>query len=111
MGFRFYRRVRIAPSLSVNFSRSGPSLSVGVRGAHVTVGRTSVTRTIGLPGTGMFFTSRTGFHTGYHSAGSFTSRRRKNNAPQIGTSSAAIVVAALIALAAFLGWWLAQSAT
>jgi hypothetical protein len=33
MAFRFYRRLKIAPGLSVNLSRSGPSLSVGVRGA------------------------------------------------------------------------------
>lgn len=50
--------------MSVNFSRSGPSLSVGVRGAHVTVGRRGVTRTVGLPGTGIYYTSRTGLHTG-----------------------------------------------
>ncbi len=29
MGFRFWRRVRIAPGESVNFSKSGASLSVG----------------------------------------------------------------------------------
>jgi hypothetical protein len=51
----------------VNLSRSGPSLSVGVRGAYVTVGRRGVTRTVG-PGTGIFYTSRSGAHTGYHSA-------------------------------------------
>jgi hypothetical protein len=67
VGFRFYRRVRLFPGLSVNFSRSGPSLSVGVRGAHVTVGRRGVTKTVGLPGTGLFYTSRQGYHTGYHS--------------------------------------------
>ena len=36
--FRFYRRVSIFPGLSVNLSKSGPSLTVGMRGAHVTVG-------------------------------------------------------------------------
>jgi len=68
VGLRFYRRVHLCPGLSVNLSRSGPSLSVGIRGAHVTVGRTGVTKTVGLPGTGIFYTSRTGLHTGYHSA-------------------------------------------
>jgi hypothetical protein len=68
LGLRFYRRVHLAPGLSVNLSRSGPSLSFGVRGAHVTVGRRGVTRTIGLPGTGVFYTSRAGLHSGYHSA-------------------------------------------
>jgi hypothetical protein len=53
MGLRFYRRVRILPGVRVNISRSGPSLTVGVRGAHVTVGKRGVTRTIGLPGTGV----------------------------------------------------------
>jgi len=66
--FRFYRRVRILPGLTVNVSKSGPSLSVGIRGAHVTVGRRGVTRTVGLPGSGIFYTSRTGYHTGVHSA-------------------------------------------
>jgi Protein of unknown function (DUF4236)/Bacterial Ig-like domain len=40
--------------VSANLSKSGPSLSVGVRGAHVTVGRTGVRRTVGLPGSGSF---------------------------------------------------------
>jgi len=44
--FRFYRRVHIFPGLSVNLSKSGPSLSVGVRGAHVAVGRRGVTRMV-----------------------------------------------------------------
>ena len=68
MGFRFYRRVRICPGVSVNLSGGGPSLSLGVRGAHVTLGRRGITRTVGLPGTGLFYTSRSGYHTGYHSA-------------------------------------------
>lgn len=68
MGFRFYRRVRLCPGVSINVSRGGPSLSLGVRGAHVTFGRRGVTRTVGIPGTGLFYTSRGGYHTGYHSA-------------------------------------------
>jgi hypothetical protein len=57
--FRFYHRVRVFPGLSVNLSRSGPSLSVGVRGAHVTVGRRGVTT--GIPTVlGRAFTIRRG---------------------------------------------------
>ncbi len=66
--FRFYRRLRVFPGLSVNLSKSGPSLSVGVRGAHVTVGKRGFTRTVGLPDSGVFWTSRTGYHTGVHTA-------------------------------------------
>jgi len=68
MGFRFYRRVHVLPGLSLNLSKSGPSLSVGVRGAHLTFGRRGMTRTVGIPGTGIYYTSRSGYHTGYHSA-------------------------------------------
>lgn len=41
---------------------------MGVRGAHVTLGARGVTRTVGIPGTGMYYTSRTGHHSGFHSA-------------------------------------------
>jgi hypothetical protein len=68
MGLRFYRRVHLFPGVSMNVSRSGPSLTFGIRGAHVTVGSTGVRKTVGLPGTGIFYTSRHGYHTGYHSA-------------------------------------------
>jgi hypothetical protein len=52
----------------MNLSKSGPSFSVGVRGAHVTMGRRGVRKTVGIPGTGIFYTSRSGHHTGVHSA-------------------------------------------
>jgi len=52
----------------VNISRSGPSLTFGVRGAHVTVGGRGVRRTVGIPGTGAFYTDTTGRHTDAHSS-------------------------------------------
>jgi hypothetical protein len=72
VGLRFFRRVGLMPGVRMNLSRSGPSLSFGVRGAHVTVGSKGVRRTVGVPGTGLFYTSTTGHHTGVHSARQFT---------------------------------------
>jgi hypothetical protein len=66
--FHFYRRVKIFPGLRLNISRAGPSLTAGVLGAHITVGRRGVTRTVGIPGTGIYYTSRSGHHTGIHTA-------------------------------------------
>ena len=66
--FRFYRRVNIFPGLSLNLSKSGPSVTVGMRGAHLTLGHSGITRTVGIPGTGLYYTSRTGHHSGLHSA-------------------------------------------
>ncbi len=56
MPSRFFRRVKIAPGVRVNFSKSLPSMSVGVRGAHVTVGHKRRRATVGIPGTGLFYT-------------------------------------------------------
>jgi Protein of unknown function (DUF4236) len=56
MPSRFFRRVRIAPGVRVNFSKSLPSVSLGVRGAHVTVGHHRRRATVGIPGTGLFYT-------------------------------------------------------
>ena len=66
--FRFYRRMSIFPGLSVNVSKSGPSLTVGMRGAHVTFGSQGIRRTVGIPGTGIYYTSHGGYHSGAHSA-------------------------------------------
>lgn len=65
---RFFRRVKILPGMTMNLSKSGPSFSAGVRGAHVTIGKRGVRTTAGIPGTGIFYTSRHGHHTGVHSA-------------------------------------------
>ena len=57
MGFRFWRRVRIAPGVTLNLSKSGGSLSLGPRGAKFTVGPHGRRSTVGLPGTGLFYTA------------------------------------------------------
>ncbi|MFL5643120.1 MAG: DUF4236 domain-containing protein, partial [Chloroflexota bacterium] len=37
--FRLFRRIRIAPGVTINVSKSGLSTSLGPRGAKVTLGR------------------------------------------------------------------------
>jgi len=57
MGYmRFWRRVKIAPGLTLNLSKSGGSLSFGPRGAKYTVGPRGRRATVGIPGTGLFYT-------------------------------------------------------
>ncbi len=58
MGFRFWRRIRIAPGVTLNLSKSGGSLSFGPRGAKFTVGPKGKRVTVGLPGTGLFYTTK-----------------------------------------------------
>lgn len=56
MGFRFQRRTQIIPGVRVNLSKSGASMSVGGRGAWITMGHGRTRVTGGLPGTGLFWT-------------------------------------------------------
>ena len=62
MGFRFQRRVKILPGVSLNFSKSGVSTTVGPRGAKVTIGHGKVRETVGVPGTGISYTTTTPTH-------------------------------------------------
>ena len=100
MGYvRLFRRVRLAPGVSLNLSGSGPSLSFGVRGAHLTVGRSGVRKTVGLPGTGLFYTSREGWHSGVHSSPAVHGNQ--------GTDAGATVLAFLVVFIVALLLWAA----
>lgn len=69
MSFRFFRRVKIAPGLTVNFSKGGASLSAGVRGARITMGKTGLRKTVGLPGSGLYYTEHKSWSKGEKSNG------------------------------------------
>ncbi|MHB2006831.1 MAG: DUF4236 domain-containing protein [Acidobacteriaceae bacterium] len=72
MGYlRIFRRVHVAPGVTINIAKTGPSLSCGVRGAHFTASRTGIRKTAGLPGSGCYYTSKQGWHSGVHTAPHF----------------------------------------
>jgi len=56
LAFRFWRRVRLAPGVTLNLSKSTASLSFGPRGAKYTISPRGNRATAGLPGTGLFYT-------------------------------------------------------
>jgi hypothetical protein len=62
MGWRFHKRIRILPGVHINLSKSGVSTSIGDRGAELTFGNKGITKTIGIPGTGLYYTIKTGMH-------------------------------------------------
>ncbi len=75
MSFRFFRRKKLFPGVSLNLSTSGASLSFGPRGAKVTVGPRGVRKTVGVPGTGAYWTEHSGYRT-----------RRNNGRPRKATT-------------------------
>ncbi|WP_017429916.1 DUF4236 domain-containing protein [Vreelandella jeotgali] len=64
MGFRFQRRMTLAPGLCLNVSKSGAGISVGPRGASVSLGPNGAYGHAGIPGTGL------GYRTKLNKAGS-----------------------------------------
>ena len=57
MAFRFCKRVKLFPSVSVNLSKAGVTPSVGVPGETVNIGSGKTRTTVGLPGWGLSYTS------------------------------------------------------
>ncbi|MFS8151264.1 DUF4236 domain-containing protein [Vreelandella titanicae] len=55
MALRFNRRIRIAPGISLNLSKSGIGASIGPRGAKINVSSRGVYSNVGLPGTGLAY--------------------------------------------------------
>ena len=58
MGWRFQKRKKILPGVTVNLSKRGAGLSLGRRGARVNVGRRGVGATLTLLGTGLSYAWR-----------------------------------------------------
>lgn len=60
MGFNFRKSFKIAPGIRLNVGKKGiSSLSVGGKGARVSVGKKGVRTTVGIPGSGLSYSSHT----------------------------------------------------
>jgi hypothetical protein len=60
MGWRFRRGVRVLPGVRLNISKRGlSSVSIGRRGLTLNVSRRGMRETVGLPGTGLSYTTPT----------------------------------------------------
>ena len=55
MAWRFQRRRRIFPGVTLNLSKRGAGLSVGPRGAKVSAGPRGMSATLTLLGTGLSY--------------------------------------------------------
>lgn len=79
MGTRFRRSIRIAPGVKLNVTKTGLGMTVGTRGAHYSVHSSGMrTRTMGLPGTGLYYQSRK--NSGSKSKGATPSEKRVSQA-------------------------------
>ena len=60
MGWRFQRRKKLLPGVTLNVGKRGGSVSFGPRGAKLNVGRRGLTGTLSLLGTGLSYVWRSG---------------------------------------------------
>lgn len=70
MGIRFRKRVKVLPGVTLNFSKSGISTTIGTKGASVNIGKNGVYGNAGIPGTGIYMREKI--------AGSKKSRAKKS---------------------------------
>ena len=59
MGFCFRRTFKIAPGVKLNLSKSGVSTSIGGRGLTVNLKDSQTKTTVGVPGTGLSYSTTT----------------------------------------------------
>lgn len=55
--FRFHRSIKILPGIKINLNKKSTSLTIGRRGMHTTINKNGVRNTVGIPGSGMSYTS------------------------------------------------------
>lgn len=79
MGLRFRKSVKLGKYFRLNFSKSGMSLSGGVKGARVTIGKNGVRQTVGLPGTGLSYSN----YTSFKNKKKATANMKRSAAPRI----------------------------
>lgn len=92
MGFRFRRSKKIAPGLRVNISKSGPSITMGGKHLHTTIGHGRVTNSVRTPVKGLYYSSTK------------STRRRTARAKKRGESSSSAGIFGIFgALFAFIG--------
>ena len=69
MGKRFRKSVKICKGVKVNFTKSGASLSLVGRGHSFNIGSKGARTTVGIPGTGLSYSTKLGAKSSSHKSG------------------------------------------
>jgi len=83
MGFRFRRSKKILPGVRLNLNKNSASLSFGPRGLKRTISTTGrSTTTVGIPGTGIHYSERSGGSSGSERAPLFVPTADRPTSPK-----------------------------
>lgn len=71
MGFRFRKSIKIAPGVKVNLNKKSAGITFGGKGFHYTVDtKGKTTKSVGIPGTGLYYSATSGGSKGSSGGGS-----------------------------------------
>ena len=64
MGFKFRKSIKIAPGIKLNFNKKSTGVTFGGKGVKYTINsKGKRTKSLGIPGTGLYYTTTTGGNT------------------------------------------------
>lgn len=98
MGISFRKRVKIAPGINLNFSKSGVSASVGPKGAKITVGKKGTYLNTSIPGTGIYSRQKI---SGSHHTNNLSNQSNKSATPSMPIGLAIFLWIIVIAIFVF----------
>lgn len=78
MAWKFRKRIKIAPGITINVSRSGVSTTIGSKGASVNIGKNGTYLNTGIPGTGIYDRQKIDGGTSRQSSAVSTQRRSED---------------------------------
>ena len=97
MALSFRKRVKIAPGIYVNLSKSGVSTSIGPRGAKVSFGQNGTYINTGIPGTGLYSRRKIGGNTKVPNNQRITSYPSINIGKAVGAGAISFIIWSVVA--------------
>ena len=79
MAWSFRKRIKVAPGVNINVSKSGVSTSVGPKGAKINVGPKGTKLYTSIPGTGIYYRGTLSKSANKESSSSATPSNKKSN--------------------------------
>ena len=94
MAWRFQKRIKLAPGIRLNISKRSMSLTGGIKGASVNIGKDGKHLNLGAPGTG--FSTRTRLDAPKNKSAGQSNAQDQQSAGIGGTIAAYVLIAVVL---------------
>ena len=79
MAWNYRKRMKIAPGVHLNFSKSGVSTSIGPKGAKISIGKRGTYLNTSIPGTGLYSRTKLSGNNNFQNTSSFMETNNGSN--------------------------------